>query len=127
MKAENALFISVIIRNDAVSVTDSFNFSEAKENMINMLNIYFNHRTDEGLIFKSEGEGKTDAIFNYRAYLNKEPDHYEQPQKENRNIKIFFECPKCHGHEFKIVPDEDGDLFANCKNKECNHYELIQS
>lgn len=126
MKAENRIYISVIIRQDAVSVSPEFDFETAKENIVNMLDIFFNPETDDGLIFEWTGTRQTHTVFNYRAYLNKEPDHYEPAQKANRNIKIFFKCPKCQGDKFKIVPDEDGDLFANCSNKECNHYELIQ-
>lgn len=124
MKAENELFISVIVREDAISVVGSYDYTDAKDNMVNMLNVYFNPQTDEGIIYKFDKPGTTEAVFNYRAHLNKEADHYVPSQKANKNIKIFFECPKCHGHKFKIVPDEDGDFLANCSN--CNHYELIQ-
>lgn len=126
MKAENALYVSVIIREDKVDVAGNFDYYAAKDDMVKMLDMKFDVKNDDGLIFKMEKGGLADPIFNYRAHLNKEIDHYKPAPKSNQNIKIFFECPKCHGHKFKIVPDEDGDFFANCSNKECNHYELIQ-
>lgn len=126
MKAENALYVSVIVRKDRVDVAGNFDYREAKEDIVKMLDIQFDKQNDDGLIFKIEKGGPSEPIFNYRAYLNKEVDKYKPEPKSNQHVKIFFECPKCHSHEFKIVQDEDGDFFAKCKNKECNHHELIQ-
>lgn len=128
MKTENALFISVNVTKNNISVAGSFDYNEAKETMIKMQQLMlFDIYNDDAIIYKFEKEGQAEAVFNYRAYLNQEPDKYTHAQKSNGNVKIFFECPKCHGHKFKLVTDEDGDILANCSNKDCNHYELIQN
>lgn len=110
---------------DRMDIIINFNYQEAKEDMINMFAIQFDPEGDDGIIYESTGTGIAKPVFNYRAYLNGEPDAYEAPAKENHNIKVLFKCPKCRGQEFGITMDEDEDVIVFCKTKGCKHVEII--
>jgi ssDNA-binding Zn-finger/Zn-ribbon topoisomerase 1 len=126
MKTDNALFISVIVKEEEITVANSFNFQEAKENMIFVLGKVFDIKTDEGLIFKTEKMGESDVVFNYRAYINNEKETYVPPVKTNDNVKIFFDCPKCHNQTFNLEIDEDRDILVQCANLDCKHIEWVK-
>lgn len=84
MDMTKPLYASVFIR-DTITVAVSTDYSDAKETMINLLQDNFNPKTDDALIFKHEGEGEGEAVFNYRAYLNGEeqPEPASDKQTEN--------------------------------------------
>ena len=76
------LYASVFIR-DEITVALSEDFADAKETMVNMLQEDFDTMKDDALIFKHEGQGQGEAVFNYRAYLNGE----EQPEPQTNKTE----------------------------------------
>jgi Zn finger protein HypA/HybF involved in hydrogenase expression len=125
MKTINALFISSIIREDSVTTAVHFDYEEARETMIHMLDIRFDLQNDDGLIFEARKEGEATPIFSYRAYLNGENEPEREVEKENKAVKIFFNCPKCHSTEGKLKVDEDSDLVMECIH--CNKPTLVNA
>lgn len=116
MKTENVLYTSVFINAEEITVALDFDYHQAKETMIQMLSKSFQPETDDGLIFKHGTEGTGAPIFNFRAYLNQEPDRYEPPLKSNQHLKVFFSCPYCACKEGKIGVDEDSDVIYRCND-----------
>lgn len=123
MKTINHLYISVFVTDRDVTCALNFDYEEAETTMIRMLQHKFDVQTDDALIFVCEHPGEAQPIFSYRAYLNDE-DKIELPVgKENKHVKIFFDCPKCPSTAGTLKTDEDGDIVMTC-NK-CNHPVLV--
>lgn len=118
MKTINALFTSVIVKHDSITAALHFDYDEAEKTMLHILPGNFNPRTDDALIFTNTVPGEGTPVFNYRAYLNDEEKPQRPTGKENRNVKIFFECPKCPSTSGSLKADEEGDIVMVCK--ECS-------
>ena len=128
MKTANPLFTLVFVRENEVATALEFNYDTAKDIMVNTFSLTgFNLNTDEGLIFVNDGSGRGEPIYNYRAqHLNQEPEIYEPPVKENRAVKVLFNCPKCGSKDGKLFTDEDGDILIICRNEDCGTKEIVQ-
>lgn len=119
MKTINPLYISVFVSEDDLTCALNFDYKEAENTMISMLTNTFNVQSDDALIYVCEQPGEAKPVFSYRAYLNDEEKQELPVGKENRHVKIFFECPKCPSTNGRLKVDEDGDILMLCK--ECNH------
>lgn len=125
MKTSNSLFTTVIVKPEEITVANHFDYEEAKEILVKTLAHNFHLEKDEGLIFKNDGTGEANVVFNYRAYLSGETEIVASEGKQNRHIKVFFECPNCRGSRYKLVGDEDGDVIAYCQSSSCDGSILV--
>lgn len=125
MKTINAFYISVIVKENVITAAAHFNYMEAVETMISMLSLDFNIKTDDAIIYEFTKPGEGTPVFNFRAYLNDEEKPERPTGKENRYVKIFFQCPECLCNEGKLKADEDGDIVMECKR--CSSTQLVHS
>lgn len=118
MQTTNPLYTSIIVTEKEIISALHFDYEEAKQSMKSIFKGQFNPLTDDGLIFENTKAGEGKPVFSYRAFLNGEKEPTIHHAKENKHVKIYFECPKCKGTKGKLKPDEDQDLFMICSN--CN-------
>ncbi|PGQ88177.1 hypothetical protein [Priestia megaterium] len=123
MKTINPLFISVFVNDRDITCALNFDYKEAESTMIGMLQNNFNVRTDDALIYVSQHPGEAKPIFSYRSYLNDEAKPDLPVGKENKHVKVFFDCPRCPSTSGKLKADEDNDIVMVCN--ECKHPVLV--
>ena len=121
MENANSLFFTVIVREDRLIPAMHFNFEEAKETLLALLNGNFNIETDDAFIFVCEKQGQGTPVFNYRSHLNNED--LTIPAEKETHVKVLFSCPKCKSGEGTIVQDKEEKVVIICKD--CQNSEPV--
>lgn len=115
MKTANELFVTVILRQEVLTSQVHFVYEDAKKYLLEEIGKSpFELNFDDAIIFLHDGSGTGEAVFNYRAYMNGEPDRYTPPLKENKYVKRYFECPYCKCKNSSVQVDRDGDMVSTC-------------